>query len=272
LKGNIMTATQINTTSAYDIVSLGETIGDVIVNQGIYEAQALQGKTSLKNVILDSILELRGYHVSQAGDQHQAYIAGCIALFGDGVYNAKNYVAGSVRMSVEAALNERKKAHYSRFMKARGVTAKKPATESDLIAYAQASTGLDVELDKVISGLKSALMRARMIYRAVWANPAIVSDAKGLYRGLNTIYADASDIIKNGAVTAKPTAQTSTDKGAAAPSGKASNNREAFEMLMANESPSTVLAWMIELLASESAYAKKHALQLKTLEALKAQL
>jgi hypothetical protein len=262
----------IQTVTTYDVIALGETIGDVIVNQGIYEAQALQGKTSLKNVILDSILELRTYHISQNGEQQASYIAGCIALFGDGVYNAKNYVAGSVRHSVEAALNERKKAHYNIFMKARGVTAEKPATEADLIAYTQASAGLDFEIGKVISGLKSALMRARMIYRAAWSCPSIMTDDKGLYRGLNTIYADASELVKNKTVTTKPTAQTSTAKGADAPGGKAPNNREAFEMIVASESPSTVLAWVIELLSLEPAYAKKHALQLKTLEALKTQL
>jgi hypothetical protein len=262
----------IQTVTTYDISELGATIGDAIVSQGLHEAHAIAGKTSLKNVILDSILELRGYHVSQNGEQQAAYVAGCVALFGEGVYNAKNYVAGSVRLSVESAISERKKAHYNSFMKARGVTAKKRATEADLIAYTQASTGVDFELDKVISGLKSALMRARMIYKAAWANPAIVSDAKGLYRGLNAIYADAADIVKTGAITTKPTAQAVTDKGANVPSGKASNNREAFEMLMASESPATVLAWLIDLLAVEPAYAKKHSLQLKTLEALKSQL
>jgi hypothetical protein len=262
----------IQTVTTYDISELGATIGDAIVNQGIHEAQAVAGKTSLKNVILDSILELRGYHVSQNGEQQAAYVAGCVALFGEGVYNAKNYVAGSVRQAVEAALSERKKAHYNSFMKARGVTAKKRATEADLIAYTQASTGLDFELDKVISGLKSALMRARMIYKAAWANPAIMSDDKGLYRGLNAIYADAADIVKTGAVTTKPTAQVNATKGADAPSGKAANNKEAFEIIIANESPATVISWMIELLSSETTYLKKHALQLKTLEALKSQL
>jgi hypothetical protein len=265
-------ATINNAVTTYDIIALGEIIGDAIVNTGLHEAHAVAGKTTLKCVILDSILELRGYHVSQAGEQQASYIAGCIALFGDGIYNAKNYVAGSVRQSVEAALTERKKAHYNSFMKARGITAKKRPTESDLIAYTQAATGLDFEADKVISGLKSALMRARMIYRAAWSCPSIMTDDKGLYRGLNTIYADASELIKNKTITAKPTAQTSTDKGANVPSGKAANNREAFEMLMASESPATVLAWLIDLLAVEPAYAKKHALQLKTLEALKAQL
>jgi hypothetical protein len=261
-----------NAVTTYDIVSLGETIGAAIFNAGLHEAHAIAGKTSLKCVILDSILELRGYHVSQNGEQHAAYVAGCVALFGEGVYNAKNYVPGSVRQAVEAALTERKKAHYDRFMKARGVTAKKRPTEADLIAYTQASTGVEFEADKVISGLKSALMRARMIYRAAWSRPSIMTDGKGLYRGLNAIYADAADIVKTGAITTKPTAQAVTDKGAALPSGKAANNKEAFEMLMASESPATVLAWMIELLALEPAYLKKHALQLKTLEALKSQL
>jgi hypothetical protein len=265
-------ATINNAVTTYDVVSLGETIGNAIVNQGIHEAQAVAGKTSLKNVILDSILELRGYHVSQQGEQQAAYVAGCIALFGDGIFNAKNYVAGSVRQAVEAALTERKKAHYDRFMKARGVTAKKRATEADLIAYTQASTGVDFEIDKVISGLKSALMRARMIYRAAWSCPSIMTDGKGLYRGLNAIYADAAELIKHKTVTAKPTAQAVTDKGANVPSGKPATNREAFEILMANESPATVISWVIELLALEPAYAKKHALQLKTLEALKSQL
>jgi hypothetical protein len=265
-------ANSINAVSTYDINELGNAIGDAIVNQGIHEAQAIQGKTSLKNVILDSILELRTYHVSQQGEQHQAYVAGCIALFGDGIHNAKNYVAGSVRLSVEASLQARKSAHKAAFMKTRGVTAKKPATEADLLAYAGIAAVLDVEADKVISGLKSALMRARMIYRAAWSCPSIMTDDSGAYRGLNTIYADAAELVKNKTVTAKPTAQVVTDKGANAPSGKAANNREAFEMLLASESPATVIEWMLELLASEATYAKKHSLQLKTLEALKAQL
>jgi hypothetical protein len=265
-------ATINNAATTYDVHALGDVIGGAIFSAGMHEAQAAAGKTSLKNVILDSILELRGYHISQAGEQQSMYIAGCIALFGDGVYNAKNYVAGSVRQSVEALLSERKKAHYNTFMKARGVTAKKRPTEDDLVAYTHASATINAEVDKVVSGLKSALMRARMIYKAAWANPAIMADNKGLYRGLNSIYADASDIVKTGTISTKQPAQTSADKGAALPSGKAANNKEAFEMLMASESPSTVLAWIIELLALEPAYAKKHALQLKTLEALKAQL
>jgi hypothetical protein len=265
-------ANSINAVSTYDINALGASIGDAIVNAGLHEAQAIQGKGTLKSVILDSINELRKYHVSQQGEQHAAYVAGCIALFGDGVFNSKNYVAGSVRQSVEAAIVERKKIQYNVFMKSRGVTAKKPATEADLLAYAGIAKVLDFEVDKVISGLKSALMRARMIYRAAWSCPSIMTDDKGLYRGLNTIYADASEVIKHKTVTAKQPAQAVTDKGAAAPSGKASNNREAFEMLMASESPATVLAWLIDLLAVEPAYAKKHSLQLKTLEALKSQL
>jgi hypothetical protein len=265
-------ANSINTTSAYDISALGASIGDAIVNAGLHEAQAIQGKGTLKSVILDSINELRKYHVSQQGEQQAAYIAGCIALFGDGIFNAKNYVAGSVRQSVEASLQTRKSAHKSTFMKARGVTAKKPATEADLIAYTEAAKAVDFESDKVISGLKSALMRARMIYKAAWASPSIMVDNSGAYRGLNAIYADAADIVKTGAVTTKPTAQAVTDKGAALPSGKATNNREAFEMLLASESPATVISWMLDLLAVEPAYAKKHSLQLKTLEALKAQL
>jgi hypothetical protein len=265
-------ANSINTTTAYDVIALGASIGDAIFSVGIHEAQANMGKASLKDTILNSIMELRTYHVSQQGEQHQAYIAGCIALFGDGVYNAKNYVAGSVRQAVESSLRARKAAHKSAFMKTRGVTAKKPATEADLLAYAGIAKVLDFEADKVISGLKSALMRARMIYRAAWSCPSIMTDDSGAYRGLNTIYSDASELVKNKTVTAKPTAQTSTDKGADAPSGKAANNKEAFEMIIAKESPATVISWMIELLASETTYAKKHALQLKTLEALKAQL
>jgi hypothetical protein len=262
----------VSTFSGYDVNALGEAIGDAIFSVGIHEAQANMGKASLKDTILNSIMELRKYHVSQQGEQHQAYVAGCVALFGDGIHNAKNYVAGSVRLSVEASLQARKSAHKAAFMKTRGVTSKKPATEADLLAYAGIAAVLDAEADKVISGLKSALMRARMIYKAVWSCPSIMTDDKGLYRGLNTIYADAAELIKNKTVTAKPTAQASTDKGANAPSGKAANNREAFEMLLASESPATVISWMLELLASEATYAKKHSLQLKTLEALKAQL
>jgi hypothetical protein len=261
-----------NTVTTYDTIALGETIGDAIVSQGVHDAQANMGKNTLKDTILNSILELRTYHISQNGEQQASYIAGCIALFGDGIYNAKNYVAGSVRLSVESSLQARKLAHKAAFMKARGVTAKKPASEADLLAYAGIAKVLDFEADKVISGLKSALMRARMIYKAAWANPAIVADSSGAYRGLNAIYSDAADIVKTGAITTKQPAQTSTDKGAAAPSGKPTNNREALEMIVASESPSTVLAWVIELLSLEPAYAKKHALQLKTLEALKAQL
>jgi hypothetical protein len=265
-------ATINNTVTTYDIIALGETIGDAIFLAGMHEAQALQGKASLKDTILDSILELRHYHISQAGEQHASYIAGCIALFGDGVFNSKGYVAGSVRQSVEAAIAERKKIQYNVFMKARGVTAKKPATEADLLAYVGVSKVLDFEADKVASGLKSALMRARMIYKAVWANPAIVSDTKGIYRGLNAIYADAAELVKNGAIAVKPTAQPANDKGATVSSGKPANNKEAFEMLLASESPATVIEWMLELLSLEATYAKKHSLQLKTLEALKAQL
>jgi hypothetical protein len=264
-------ANSINTT-AYDVIALGASIGDAIFSVGIHEAQAIQGKASLKDTILDSIMELRKYHVSQQGEQQAAYIAGCIALFGDGIFNSKGYVAGSVRQAVESSLHARKAAHKAAFMKAKGVTTKRPATEADLIAYTESAKAVEFEADKVISGLKSALMRARMIYKAAWANPSIVADSKGLYRGLNAIYSDASELVKNGAVTTKPTAQTVTDKGASAPSGKASNNREAFEMLMASESPATVISWMLELLSLEATYVKKHSLQLKTLEALKSQL
>jgi hypothetical protein len=264
--------TNTTTASAYDVTALGETIGGAIVNAGLHEAQAIQGKASLKNVILDSILELRHYHISQQGEQQPAYIAGCVALFGEGVYNAKNYVSGAVRLAVESSLQARKSAHKTAFMRARGVTAKKPATEADLIAYTEAVKVVDAEADKVVSGLKSALMRARVIYKAAWTNPAIMTDDKGLYRGLNAIYADASEIVKTGTVTTKQPAQTDSAKGADVPSGKPTSNREAFEIIVANENPSTILAWMIELLSSEAAYAKKHSLQLKTLEALKAQL
>jgi hypothetical protein len=265
-------ANSINTSTAYDVTALGASIGDAIFSVGIHEAQAIQGKASLKDTILDSIMELRKYHVSQQGEQHGMYIAGCVSLFGEGVFNSKGYVSGSVRQAVESSLQVRKAAHKAAFMKSRGVTAKKPASEADLLAYSQAVKIVGFEADKVISGLKSALMRARMIYKAAWANPSIVADSSGAYRGLNAIYADAADIVKTGAVTTKPTAQAVTDKGASTPSGKPANNKEALEMIVASESPSTVLAWIIELLALEPAYAKKHALQLKTLEALKAQL
>jgi hypothetical protein len=266
------TQIEVSTFSGYDVHALGATIGNAIVSQGVHEAQAVQGKATLKDTILDSIMELRKYHVSQQGEQQAAYVAGCVALFGDGIFNAKNYVAGSVRQAVESSLQARKAAHKAAFMKAKGVTTKKPASEADLLAYTEAAKVLEFEADKVISGLKSALMRARMIYKAAWANPAIMADSSGAYRGLNAIYADAADIVKTGAVTTKPTAQTVTDKGAAAPSGKATSKKEAFEMIVASESPATVISWMIELLALEPAYAKKHSLQLKTLEALKSQL
>jgi hypothetical protein len=266
------TQIEVSTFSGYDVRALGASIGNAIVTQGIHEAKAVQGKATLKDTILDSIMELRKYHVSQQSEQHGMYIAGCVALFGEGVFNSKGYVSGSVRQAVESSLQARKSAHKAAFMKSRGVTAKKPATVEDLSVYTEAVKVVDAEADKVISGLKSALMRARMIYKAAWANPAIVADNSGAYRGLNVIYSDAAELVKNGEITTKQPAQADTTKGADVPSGKAANNKEAFEMLLASESPATVISWMLELLSLEPAYLKKHSLQLKTLEALKAQL
>lgn len=255
----------------YDIATLGDSIGTAIFSSGVHEARALADKVGLRAQLLESIVTLRTYHISQAGEQHAAYVAGCIALFGEGINNGKNYVRGEVRRAVEGRIADHKAAHKAAFLKAHKLKTLDTAPAHVLEVYTLDALELSQEHDKVLSGLKSALTRARMIYKAVWTEPGILLGDKGL-RGINAIYADAAAVVATGKPATKTTAQEDTKKGADAPAGKPANQREAFEMLAANAGMAQIMLWAVELLKSDAAYAKKHNTQITALTAISAQL